>query len=343
MNFKRFNSPFIIAEIGVNHDGDVIKAKELIFGAKKSGADAIKLQSFKASELATESTPKVPYQLNSSTTESHKEMLAKLELSHSQQSDLQQYCREIDIKFMSTPYSLAEAKFLEELGVEFFKVASADIVDLPLLNLIASFGRPTIVSTGMATREEVGEVVKIFKLYDAELILMHCTSEYPTINEHAFLARIESLKELHNGVIGFSDHTTGSLAAVMSIGMGCKVIEKHITLRKADPGPDHAASMEISEFHDYCLAIREAEKIMGHGEFIRTLDEEKMALTSRKTLHTGRRILAGEKLLESDVTLMRPGTGIYWRDRHTVLGLYANIDLEPYSLISPQDFVRKLE
>ena len=329
---------FIIAEIGVNHDGNLGKAKELILGAKNSGADAVKFQSFKAHELASSTTPKVPYQNNNDSNTSHLAMLEKLELTHNQQIELMEYSKNIGIEFISTPYSVDEANFLKSIGVEKFKVASADIVDIPLHERIASFGKPSLVSVGMASIDEIYEVIEIYKRSDAELSLLHCTSEYPTMPEHAFLLRIKKIKEMNNGHVGFSDHTQGTVAAVMSVALGCRILEKHITLNKKDAGPDHAASMDVDEFRIYCESVREAYISLGTDVFFQTKDEILMAQTSRKSLHLSRELKLGDRITEEDLKLMRPGTGIFWRDRFQILGMKAKKNLQKNHKVSTEDF-----
>ena len=329
---------FIIAEIGVNHDGKIEKAKELISGAKVAGADAVKFQSYKAHELASIDTPKVPYQLIGDRSPTHQSMLQSLELSHEDQKELFKFSENAGIMFLSTPYSLAEATFLQSLGVPAFKVASADIVDLPLHEYIASTGKVAIVSTGMASQKEISEVVSIYKKSGTELILMHCTSEYPTPINHAFMKRIKEIGALSEGSIGFSDHTTDKLAAVMSVAMGCRVIEKHITISKEDEGPDHAASLNLKEFAEYCSEIRKSELALGDGSFVRTEQESLMAATSRKSLHLIKNLLKGEILEEEHLVLMRPGSGLFWSQKNEILGKRARYDMNKLHLLSSEDF-----
>lgn len=332
------NRTYIIAEIGVNHDGSMKKAKELIEGAKHAGADAVKFQSFVAKDLANLSTPKVPYQLKGDNSPTHQSMLEKLELTHSQQQELFAFSSRLEIDFMSTPYSKKEMLFLNELGVKSFKVASADIVDIPLHELAAKLGKHTFVSTGMASRAEIDEVIGIYKRSNTPMTLLHCTSEYPTPSHHASMDRMKTLREMSNSKVGFSDHTTGNLAAIMAIAIGCAVIEKHITMCKTDPGPDHAASFDIEEFTKYCQLIRESESAIGTDKFLRTKDEELMALTSRKSLHLARDIKTGEIVNEDDFLLMRPGTGLYWSQKHTIIGKQALVDLKQLQLVRLEDF-----
>jgi len=329
---------FIIAEIGVNHDGKMDKARQLILGAQAAGADAVKFQSFKAKELASSATPKVPYQLVGDKSPTHQSMLQRLELSHKDQMELFQYSENLGITFLSTPYSLREAEFLNNLGVLAFKVASADIVDLPLHEYIASTGKIAIVSTGMATEEEIRDVVSIYNESDSRLVLMHCTSEYPTPTEHSFMKRVNRISKLGADEIGFSDHTVDSLAAVMSVAMGCRVIEKHITINKEDEGPDHAASLDLTEFTKYCLEVRKSELALGDGGFARTEQESLMAATSRKSLHLAKNLHQGEVLAEEDLVLMRPGCGLFWSQRNDIVGKRARHDMDKLHLMTTEDF-----
>jgi len=327
----------IIAEIGVNHDGSVDKAKKLVESAISCGADVVKFQSFKASELAGINTPKAPYQKVNDQHTSHYHMLENLELSHHEQSELFTYCNKLGIEFLSTPYSIPEAKFLNSLGVKRFKIASADIVDLPLHEEIASYRKPTIISTGMASLFEVNQVIEIYKGFGTELTLMHCTSEYPTPAQHSFMRRIETIKKLSAGNFGFSDHTIGMTAAVMAVAMGSKVIEKHFTLDKGAVGPDNAASMDEGEFRLYSSTIREAEISMGDGTFFQTEAEKLFAMTSRKSIHLFEKVAKGDEIILSNLILMRPGNGISWSDKQKVVGSKAKIDLPALHLLCQED------
>lgn len=318
--------PFIIAEIGVNHDGSIEKAMRLVAAAKNAGASAAKLQSFSASRLATEITPKVEYQKLRDVKRTHFEMLKELELSFSDQAKIKSYCDSIGIEFMSTPYAIEDAVFLNSLDVKYFKIASADIVDLPLLEFVSKFKKITFISTGMASVIEIKEAIKIFQANQSPFILMHTTSEYPTQIEVTNIARLKSLDDLSAGNIGFSDHTTNSVGAIMATALGCQYFEKHFTLSKSDPGPDHAASLEPDEFKEYARDIQTAFKVLGSAEFKRTLGEEDMAKTSRKSLHFAQDLREGHKLAPEDLVLLRPGSGLMWSEREKVLGKLLNKD-----------------
>ncbi len=331
--------PFIIAEIGVNHDGRVDKAVALIDVAVAAGADAVKFQSFAAERLASLSTPKVAYQLQRDTNRSHFDMLKSLELSFSNQEYLYNYCNRVGIEFMSTPYSLIDASFLNDLGVQKFKVASADIVDIPLHELISGFGKMTLVSTGMATPHEIDDVAKIYKAKGTSLILLHTTSEYPASYLNANLEKIRYLKSQHPEGIGYSDHTPDSMCSIMAISYGCTYFEKHLTINKSDPGPDHSASLDEAEFAHYVSEIQKASMALGEIGATRSEKEDDMARTSRKSLHFATNLKAGAILQLNDLMLLRPGYGIPWSKHSDIVGRSLLRDVEKFELISSNDLL----
>jgi len=316
---KRVNKNFIIAEIGVNHGNDLGVAMKLIDGAKIAGANAAKFQTFSAKNLSTNRTPKAPYQVLRDSSKSHREMLKLLELPRANHQLLKEYCHSVDLEFISTAYSLEDAEFLIGLGVDKVKVASADIVDTRLLGYLSKNKICTILSTGMASLSEVKRALEIFRSSESSLWLLHCISEYPTPPSNANLSRIEILRQLHSGIIGYSDHTVGSEAAQIAFGLGARVFEKHLTFDRQAEGPDHFASADIDEFRDYVSKIRGCEILLGDSSFQRSPDEEAMALTSRKSLHYARNIKAGERLTEIDMRLARPGDGFFWDQRNLFL------------------------
>jgi N,N'-diacetyllegionaminate synthase len=329
---------YVIAEIGVNHDGSFEKAKKLIDVAKSSGANAAKFQTFKTSRLASKTTPKVPYQLLHIESSSHYEMLESLELSYSHHEKLYRYCIEQEIDFLSTPYSIEDAMFLNELGVKYFKVASADIVDLPLLETISQFKKPAILSTGMANENEIEQATSTLGAKGVQVSLLHCTSQYPTPHYDASMARMITLKKFNTRSIGFSDHTEDSIAAIMSVALGAKIIEKHITLDINDSGPDHKTSMSPSHFIEYINDIRTAEISLGKQSFGRTEDENLMALTSRKSLHSSKALRRGTVVRLEDFVLLRPGSGIYFAEVEKLIGRKLKIDIEKTHMFSLEDF-----
>jgi N,N'-diacetyllegionaminate synthase len=310
--FATLSKCFIIAEVGVNHNGDINLAKKLIDAAKKAGADAVKFQTFTAATLVSPGTPKVQYQMNtSSIDETHYEMLKRLELSKEAHIDLAKYCREQEIDFISTPYDIESAEFLSEMGVFLFKTASADLVDLPLQRFIAATGRPAIIATGMASLGEVERVVDIYREEgNANVILLHAVSNYPCSDESLNMRAMDTMARAFSLPVGFSDHSAGYLGAVLSVAMGAKVIEKHFTLDKLMPGPDHKASSTPFEFAELVRNVRRAESMLGSDRKICQSEERQMASVSRKSLTLTRDILAGEVLKDVDIQLMRPGTGV---------------------------------
>jgi sialic acid synthase SpsE len=330
--------PFIIAEIGVNHDGSVEKAIKLVDAAKSAGASAAKFQSFSAVRLATEVTPKVEYQKIRDGQRTHFEMLKQLELSFSDQTKLKKYCDSIGIEFISTPYAIEDAIFLNSINVNCFKIASADIVDLPLLEYVSKTKKLTLISTGMASIDEIKSAVKFFHSSNSNFILMHTTSEYPTKLEFTNICRLKALIQFNSSGIGFSDHTTDSIGAIMAIAIGATYFEKHFTLDKTDSGPDHAASLEPEEFKKYVLDIETGFKALGSEEFIRTAGEESMAKTSRKSLHYSRDLEVGNILGISDLVLLRPGTGMMWSECEKFLDRALKHKVVKGTMLRIQDF-----
>ncbi len=327
--FSQLSQVYLIAEIGVNHNGDMGMAHEMVLAAKRAGADAVKFQTFTAAALVTRGTPKVRYQEETtSRDETHYEMLRKLELGKSEHRDLVAFCAMVGIDFLSTPYDIDSAQFLTELGVKMFKTASADLVDLPLQHYIASTGKPAIVATGMAGLGEVEQVVNIFeKAGNPHLVLLHCVSNYPCSDASLNLRAMNTLAHAFSLPVGYSDHSEGFLAAVISVSMGARVIEKHFTLDKTLPGPDHKASSTPEEFAELVQNVRRVERMLGSPRKACQAEERQMAEVSRKSLVLARAMRAGETLTAGDLHLMRPGTGIPASFIPRVEGLRVKTDL----------------
>jgi sialic acid synthase SpsE len=327
--FETLKRVLIVAEIGVNHNGDVALAKKMIDAAKDAGADAVKFQTFTAEALAMRDTPKVQYQLNrTSDHETHFEMLRNYELGKKEHYEIANYCREREIEFFSTPYDLESAKFLASMNLRFMKTASADLVDLPLQRYIATTGIPTMVATGMATLGEIESVVRIYdELDNSNLILLHCVSNYPCSDESLNLLAMQTIGRAFTLPYGFSDHSDGYLAAVGSVAMGAKVIEKHFTLDKSLPGPDHMASCSPTEFSDLVRSVRRLEEMLGKPHKNCQPEERQMAEVSRKSLILCRSLRAGQPVTNEDLELKRPGTGIGAGFLPEILGKLARVDL----------------
>jgi len=341
-NILNLSKCFLIAEIGVNHNGDIELAKNMISAAKDSGADAVKFQTFKAEILASQSTPKVKYQIdNTGSVESHFQMLQKLELSYENHFSLKAYCDSLNIEFISTPYDINSAIFLnDDLDVRCFKTASADIVDIPLQEYIASTGKNAIVSVGMASLGEIEKVCEIYnKNKNKNLSLLHCVSNYPCSDKSLNLKVIKTLQNSFGVTVGYSDHCIGETGAIISIAFGAKIIEKHFTLDKNLPGPDHPASCTPDEFLNYSNAIRRAETMLGSSIKRCQPEEIEMSKVSRKSLHLSRDKNAGEKLNDDDFLMMRPGIGIDFDKKEFLVGRVLKKDLKKGHLIEFADFL----
>lgn len=327
IDINKLDKCYVIAEIGVNHNGDINLARKLIDEAKIAGADAVKFQTYKAESLASKKTPKVAYQKkNDNTTDSHLEMLQKLELSKSDHFILKKYCEDKNIEFISTPYDVECAKFLnEELCVGIFKTASADIVDIDLHEYIAQTGKPNLISVGMATLGEVEEVCEIYRKYNSNNIaLLHCVSNYPCSDESINMRVVDTLRQCFGYSVGYSDHSTGAVAAILSIAHGCKIIEKHFTINKDLDGPDHKASSTPVEIKYLVESIRRSEKMLGSKIKSCQIEEMEMARISRKSIHLACDIEQGQILDRESLVLKRPGTGLYPKYMPLVLGATAN-------------------
>lgn len=312
--------PFIVAEIGVNHGGSLATALQMVDAARECGAHAVKFQTFRAGALASSSTPKVPYQERHIQSASHLSMLEALELSRDDHTVIKSHCDSLGIEFFSTPYSQEDAKFLVELGVDRIKVASADIVDELLLEFISQQQASVMVSTGMATDQEIKRALEILTSHAAPSVtLMHTTSMYPTPDSSARMLRLNRLAEF-GYPLGFSDHTEGDLAAVIALALGARCFERHFTLDRGLDGPDHFASSDPGEFRRYVSHIRRSFEMIRNSDNTMTSDEVKMAQTSRKSIHARRHLSAGHTITERDLKLMRPGTGLYWGDKAAIIG-----------------------
>jgi N,N'-diacetyllegionaminate synthase len=337
--YSNLQQCYLIAEIGVNHNGDMNLAKKMIDEAVKSGADAVKFQTFKAINLVTKGTPKVKYQeKTTSRSESHYEMIEKLELKESQHYVLKNYCEKCGIDFISTPYDISSVEFLESLGVEQYKIASADLVDFELLKAIASTRKPVILSLGMASLGEIEDALNLFSNYDkGDLLLLHCVSNYPCSDNSLNLRVIEKLKKTFDYELGFSDHSIGFLAAVISISLGAKVIEKHFTLDKKLDGPDHKASSTPKEFFDLKNAVRRAELMLGSGDKKCQLEEMEMSKVSRKSIVTKKNMKKGDLIQSNDLVMMRPGTGLRAKVIEELIGMKLRKDLPKHTLLNWTD------
>jgi len=305
------NSCFIIAEAGVNHNGDINLAKRLIDVAVDAAADAVKFQTFKADKIVCQSAEKAEYQkLTTQGNESQYQMLKKLELLESDFKELKDYAEKNNILFLSSPFDPESVDLLDSIGVPLFKIASGEITNLPFLKYIAKKKKPVILSTGMATLEEIKEALDTLKNENLEsIILLHCITSYPAKVQDANLRVLETLRSSFMLPVGLSDHTLGINVAIAARALNACVIEKHFTLDKNLPGPDHKASLEPAELKSLVEAIREVELALGNGIKKPTQEEEKIKDFARKKIVAEIDILKNTVITPEMVSIKRTGTG----------------------------------
>lgn len=304
----------IIAEAGVNHNGDIELAKKLIDVAAEAGVDYVKFQTFKAEKLVSKEAKKADYQIeNTNEGGSQYEMLKKLELDEATHHLLIDYCNQKGVKFLSTGFDLDSLELLNKLGIDVFKVPSGEITNLPYLEKIASFGKPVILSTGMCNMKEVKDAFNVMidgGISKEDITILHCNTEYPTPMKDVNLRAMLSIREELNVKIGYSDHTLGVEVPIAAVAMGAVCIEKHFTLDRTMEGPDHIASLEPDELKLMVQSIRNIEKAMGNGVKAPSESEKKNISIARKSIHLNKSLKSGHVLSEDDFIMMRPGDGI---------------------------------
>lgn len=325
---------YIIAEAGVNHNGSFDLACRLVDAAKAAGADCIKFQTFRARNLVSRNAGKADYQKDTTGDGSQADMLTKLELSYDAFSRLKQYCEEVGITFLSTPFDLESAAFLDQLGVPFWKIPSGEVTNLPYLEALAKTGRPVVMSTGMCEMEEIEAALRVLRENGtADIRLLHCNTEYPTPFADVNLRAMETMRRAFGVEVGYSDHTKGIEVPIAAAALGATIIEKHFTLDRNMEGPDHKASLEPEDLAAMVSAIRNIEQALGSGEKTVSPSERKNITVARKSIVAKRAIKAGERLTEENLTVKRPGSGVSpmrWRD---VLGTAAIRDFEEDEMI----------
>jgi len=325
----------IIAEAGVNHNGSIDLAVQLIDAAKASGADAVKFQTFRADRIATRSAEKANYQQRQAADgESQFEMLQRLELDAAAHRRLFDYCRKTAIQFLSSPFDIQSIDLLDTLEVPLLKMPSGEITNLPFLERIAAKGRPVILSTGMSTLGEVEEAVQVLRAGGvSEITLLHCVTEYPAPYAEINLRAMQTLKSAFGLPVGYSDHTPGIEIAIAAVALGAEVIEKHFTLDRSLPGPDHSASLEPKEFKQMVAAIRNVESALGDGIKKPALCELPNIPVARKSVVAARALRAGQKLAAADLDIKRPGTGLSPKLLTALVGRTLRTNIEPDELI----------
>lgn len=328
----------IIAEAGVNHNGNLDKAKQLIDAAAEAGADFVKFQTFKADKIVTKAAERAQYQdSNTGDKDSQYEMLKKLELSEEMHQSLIDYCKTKSIKFLSTGFDLDSLEFLNNLHIELFKIPSGEITNLPYLKKVAGFKKPVVMSTGMADLQEVRDALQVLLsegLKKENITIVHCNTEYPTPMEDVNLMAMNLIGKELNVKIGYSDHTLGIEVPIAAVALGGKLIEKHFTLDRNLPGPDHKASLEPEELKNMVLAIRNIEKaISGSGVKEPSPSEMKNKQIARKSIVASKVIKKGENFTEENLTVKRPGTGISPMQWDKILGQTAMREFQEDELI----------
>lgn len=313
---------FIVAEAGVNHNGDINLAKKLIDAATKAEADAVKFQTFKAENVVTKTAQKAEYQKKTTRVEeSQFTMIKKLELEERDFKKLFDYAHRQGIIFLSSPFDKRSVDLLDELGVLAFKVASGEITNFPLLKYIARKKKPIILSTGMSTLGEIVEALEAIREMGAEeIILLHCISSYPAKVEDMNLKAMETLRDAFKLPVGLSDHSLGITIAIAAVALGACVIEKHFTLDKNLPGPDHRASLEPEELKQMVKAIRDIERAMGDGVKRPVKDEEENKKVGRRSIVASVDIPQGTTITEEMLAIKRPGTGLEPQYVNMVIG-----------------------
>ncbi|MDB4285815.1 N-acetylneuraminate synthase [bacterium] len=331
---------FVIAEAGVNHNGDLDLARKLIDVAADAGVDAVKFQTFRAEKLVTSSAKQAAYQTrNTGAEESQLEMLKRLELPYEAHADLKTYAEGKGLVFMSTPFDEEAIDFLFDLGVCIFKAGSGELTNLPYLKKMADKGIPLILSTGMAVMEEIQQAVDVvLATGNDKLALLQCTTNYPAAYEDANLNAMGTLQREFRTVIGYSDHTEGIIAPVTAVAMGATIIEKHFTLDRNLPGPDHKASLEPDELTEMMRQIRLVETMKGTGEKIPTQSEKEISGVARKSIVAAFDIPAGTMLTAEMLVAKRPGSGISPARMDDVVGKVAKRDIPKDDLLGGEDF-----
>jgi N,N'-diacetyllegionaminate synthase len=320
----------VIAEAGVNHNGSLETAKRLVEVAANAGADFVKFQTFNADDIVTKTADKAEYQkIATGNDVSQYEMLKSLELTSDMHEQLLEHCDNFSIGFLSTGFDQSSVAYLVSLGQQLVKVPSGEITNLPYLKFVGSLGLPVILSTGMSSLEEVGDALSVLKNAGTDkdrVTVLHCTSEYPAPFENVNLNAMQTISKEFGVSVGYSDHTTGIEISIAAAALGATVIEKHFTLDRALPGPDHKASLEPDELVALVKSIRNIEIALGDGSKVPSNGENKNKLIARKSIVARQDIHSGDSFTLDNLTTKRPGTGVSPMKWHEILGKTATRD-----------------
>lgn len=325
----------VIAEAGVNHNGSFELAKKMVDAAKEAGVDYVKFQTFNPQKLVSKYAEKAEYQKETTgSDETQLQMLQKLTLTEDNFLSLRDYCKEVGIGFISTPFDLDSIAFLETFDMDFWKVPSGEVTNLPYLEAIARTKRKVVMSTGMCDMNEIQDAMEVLKKNGTtEITLLHCNTQYPTPYEHVNLRAMSTIKDTLHKEVGYSDHTQGIEVPIAAVAMGATVIEKHFTLDKNMEGPDHKASLDPTELKQMVSAIRNIEKAIGNGSKEPSSSELTNKAVARKSIVASREIKQGEIFSEDNLTTKRPGTGISPMKWYEVIGKVAVRDFSEDEII----------
>ncbi len=324
---------FIIAEAGVNHNGDINLAYQLIDEAKEAGADCVKFQTYITENDTCRQCEKAEYQRREQD-ESQYDMLKRLELPFRDFIKLKEYCDDKQIMFLSTPFDIESAEFLNSIEIPIWKIASSEVENFQMLRFIGRTHKKVIMSTGMCNMEEVEKAVNtLYRFGSGEIIILHCNTEYPTPMEDVNLCAMAHLAQHFHCQVGYSDHTVGIAVPIAAVAMGARIIEKHFTLDRHMEGPDHAASLEPAELKEMVQAIRDIERAMGDGKKQPSVSEQKNKIAARKSIVARKEIRKGDLLTEENIIAKRPGGGISPMEWENVIGKMAVQDFQRDEMI----------
>lgn len=335
-------SVLIIAEAGVNHNGNLNQAKRLIDAAVDAKVDLVKFQTFKADKLVTKNAPLANYQTENlkQGDSSQNNMLKSLELSHDDHLALIDYCNKKDIQFFSTAFDVEGLEYLHSLGFNMFKIPSGEITNYPYLKKLAEFGKPVVLSTGMSTLQDIKGALEVLTtgIPLKKITILHCNTEYPTPMQDVNLRAMQSIQNEFCVDVGYSDHTLGIEVPIAAVALGAKVIEKHFTLDRNLPGPDHKASLEPEELKDMVKSIRNIElALSGNGKKVVSKSEDKNRLIARKSIYTTKKLKKNHQITTKDITTLRPAIGISPMEWDQVIGKRLSRDFDAYEVLTHKE------
>ncbi len=339
-NIKNRKSPYVIAEIGINHNGSVSLAKEMISAAKTSGASCVKFQSFKADKYISDIANKANYQVaNSSSNISQKEIIRKCELDANQLKELFLYAKKLEIDFLSTPFEIWSLEELISLGIPAIKISSCNLTNIQFLHKVVSKKLPVLLSTGMANLREVVEAVSILKNSNIPFMIFQCTSNYPSKHENANLNVLTTFKRIFNTEVGLSDHTSSNITSIAAIALGAIAIEKHFTISKKLPGIDQMASLEPHEFKSLVDDVKACKLALGSFLKFKTEEENDTSIALRRSLVAANNLNAGQKITKNCLSIMRPGSGLQPSYFSEILGKKLTKDIKKGTPIKLEHFL----